>query len=61
MSSKNPQTLGPYILGKTLGEGASCKVKLAKDKDTGKRCAIKILNPKEDFGGLVEAEINTLM
>ena len=39
-----PNTLDEkYILGKTLGRGVSCKVKLAKDIE-GKRYAIKIFN-----------------
>ena len=55
-----PNTLGNYILGKTLGRGASCKVKMAKQKDTGERCALKILEQDQDFQSLIDAEIDTL-
>jgi len=41
-------TLGNYILGKTIGRGASCKVKMAKNK-RGERFAIKILDEEEEF------------
>ena len=43
-----PTTLGNYILGRTLGSGVSCKVKLAKD-ESGTRYAIKILHSDEQF------------
>ena len=55
-----PNTLGNYILGKTLGRGASCKVKMAKNKETGERCALKILDQGEEFDSLLDAEISTL-
>ena len=55
-----PNTLGNYILGKTLGRGASCKVKMAKNKTTGERCALKILDQGEEFDSLLDAEISTL-
>jgi 5'-AMP-activated protein kinase catalytic alpha subunit len=54
-----PTTLGNYILGRTLGSGVSCKVKLAKD-DNGTRYAIKILHQDEQFDELVETEVDTL-
>jgi hypothetical protein len=43
-----PTTLGKYILGRTLGSGVSCKVKLAKD-EAGTRYAVKILHQDEQF------------
>lgn len=54
-----PTTLGQYTLGRTLGSGVSCKVKLAKDAE-GRRYAIKILNNDEAFDELVENEVSTL-
>ena len=54
-----PTTLGKYQLGKTLGKGVSCKVKLAKD-DTGTRYAIKLLNNDDQFEDLIKAEVNSL-
>jgi len=54
-----PTTLGKYTLGRTLGSGVSCKVKLAKD-DSGTRYAIKILHQDEQFQELVETEVDTL-
>jgi len=35
--------VGPFILGKTLGEGATGKVKLGFHKDTGFKAAVKII------------------
>jgi hypothetical protein len=49
-------TLGKYCLGKTLGSGVSCKVKLAKTSD-GKKYAVKILNNDPVFTELIEAEV----
>ena len=54
-----PTTLGKYTLGRTLGSGVSCKVKLAKD-DNGTRYAVKILHQDEQFQELVETEVDTL-
>lgn len=54
-----PTTLGDYTLGRTLGSGVSCKVKLAKDA-SGTRYAIKILHADEQFQELVETEVDTL-
>lgn len=36
--------VGPYELGKTIGEGSFAKVKLARDSRTGAVCAIKVLD-----------------
>jgi hypothetical protein len=47
-----PTTLGKYQLGKTLGSGVSCKVKLARDT-ANKRYAIKIIKSGEVFTELV--------
>ena len=54
-----PNTVGKYTLGKTLGRGASCKVKLAKD-DKGDRFAIKIMYEDGSEDELIEDEIKTL-
>jgi serine/threonine protein kinase len=54
-----PTSLNNYILGRTLGSGVSCKVKLAKDS-AGTRYAIKILHADESFDELVETEVNAL-
>ncbi|KAJ5076889.1 serine/threonine-protein kinase brsk2-like protein [Anaeramoeba ignava] len=39
--------IGNYIIGKTLGEGSSGKVKLGTHKQTGEEVAIKILSKKK--------------
>ena len=52
-------TLGPYQLGRTLGSGVSCKVKIAKDA-SGKKYAIKILNNDPIFAELSKQEVLTL-
>ena len=54
-----PTTLGKYTLGTTLGQGVSCKVKLAKD-NTGQRYAIKILKKDDEFLDLIKTEVNVL-
>ena len=38
-----PAQLGPYSLGRTLGEGTSGKVKLAVQTETNRQCAIKVI------------------
>jgi serine/threonine protein kinase len=37
--------LGDFDIIKTIGTGASCKVKLGIDGKTGKKVAIKMMNP----------------
>lgn len=54
-----PTTLGRYQLGRTLGSGVSCKVKLARDS-TNKRYAIKIIKSGEMFSELISTEVETL-
>lgn len=54
-----PTHLNQYTLGRTLGSGVSCKVKLAKDAG-GTRYAIKILHNDEAFNDLIENEVSTL-
>jgi len=41
-------SIGRFKIGRTLGSGASCKVKLAVDTETGRKVAIKILNGDMD-------------
>jgi len=48
-----------YQLGRTLGSGVSCKVKLAKD-DANNRYAIKLMSKDIDFQELMVAELDTL-
>lgn len=55
-----PTTLGKYILGRELGSGVSCKVKLAKD-DKDIRYAIKIMKPSVQFDELIQTEVQTLI
>jgi len=43
-----PTSLNQYTLGRTLGSGVSCKVKLAKN-NLGKRFAIKIIHSDQSF------------
>ena len=37
--------IGDFDIIKTIGTGASCKVKLGIDTKTGRKVAIKIMNP----------------
>lgn len=48
-----------YELGRKLGEGVSCKVKLARDS-AGTRYAIKIMRPGQDFEECVDNELRVL-
>lgn len=53
-SSKSPDWIGPWRMGKTLGKGSSGRVRLAKNKSTGQMAAVKIVNKtknkKNNFG-----------
>lgn len=40
--------IGKYVLIKTLGEGATCKVKLAQNQETGEKVALKIIKKNID-------------
>jgi len=42
-----PGSIDKYTILKTLGEGASCKVKLAKDSESDTKVAIKLLKSKK--------------
>jgi hypothetical protein len=60
-----PATLGNFILGRTLGTGANSKVKIAENKNTGDKVAIKILKKSETsndakFLELVLTEVKTM-
>ena len=43
-----PGTIGNVEVGKTLGSGASCKVKLGYLKDVNRQVAVKIMNDDMD-------------
>jgi serine/threonine protein kinase len=43
-----PGTIGRFQIMRTLGNGASCKVKLGLDTDTGRKVAVKIMNDSLD-------------
>jgi serine/threonine protein kinase len=43
-----PGNIGKYNVMRTLGSGASCKVKLGLDRETGRKVAIKVMNDKMD-------------
>ena len=46
-------------VGRTLGTGASCKVKIAKDHQ-GNKYAMKILKGNKNFKRFIDAEVDTL-
>lgn len=50
---------GKYELGRTLGEGVSCKVKLARDS-AGARYAIKVMRAGADWQECVDTELGVL-
>ena len=43
-----PGKIGKFQLSRTLGHGASCKVKLGLDTETGSKVAIKLMNDDLD-------------
>ena len=43
-----PKSIGSYSVIKALGEGASCKVKLAVDTRSGTKVALKLMNDISD-------------
>ena len=57
-----PGTLDNYRVLRTLGSGASCKVKLGEEIESGKKVAIKIMSPDMDLDtqNLVLTELNAL-
>ena len=60
----DPQQLGPYRIGRTLGNGGMGSVYEAVDASTGQRVAVKALSPQlaaaEGFRERFEAEIESL-
>lgn len=59
MSAKK---IGQYEISRTLGSGASCKVKLATDTNNGRKVAIKIMSKDldKDVLKLVMTEVEAL-
>ena len=57
-----PGRIGRFEVYKTLGSGASCKVKLGVDTQTGKKVAVKIINDNldEKMKELVMNEVTAL-
>lgn len=51
-----PGHIGKYEIGKTLGQGYSCKVKYSRDTETGEKYAIKIIH--QDKIDLVQNEVD---
>jgi len=43
-----PGKIGRFEIMRTLGTGASCKVKLALDTESGRKVAVKIINDNMD-------------
>jgi serine/threonine protein kinase len=55
-------SIGKYQIGRTLGSGASCKVKLGVDSITGKKVAVKIMKENMDQAdlALIKTEVEAL-
>ena len=51
-----PKSIGNYNIIKALGEGASCKVKLAVDTRSGTKVAIKLM-----YYDIKDSEIHQLL
>ena len=45
-----PGRIGRFQISRTLGQGASCKVKLGLDTETGSKVAIKLMHDDMDEG-----------
>ena len=43
-----PGKIGRFEIIRTLGRGASCKVKLGLDTESGRKVAVKIINDNMD-------------
>ena len=43
-----PGSIDQFEISRTLGHGASCKVKLGLDTTTGQKCAIKVMKSDLD-------------
>ncbi|PRP81323.1 hypothetical protein PROFUN_04558 [Planoprotostelium fungivorum] len=57
--SSHPDTKQePWIVGRTIGQGSSSKVKLGVNMETGKKVALKIIPPDESKKKRLENEIN---
>lgn len=46
-SQFHPQNIGPWRLGKTLGRGATGRVLLATNQNTGQKAAVKVVSKSE--------------
>jgi hypothetical protein len=60
LKNSSQKTLGRFCIGRTLGRGGSCKVKLGYDTENGnQRVAIKIINDDldEDELKMIDMEI----
>lgn len=57
-----PGTIKNYEVLHTMGYGGSCKVKLGLDKISGRKVAIKMMNPSinEAFQQLMSTEIQAM-
>ena len=57
-----PAKLGKYNVLRTLGSGASCKVKMGHDTESGRKVAIKIMNDNldEKMKDLVLTEVKAM-
>ncbi|XP_012573429.1 CBL-interacting serine/threonine-protein kinase 21 isoform X2 [Cicer arietinum] len=60
----SPKTIGKYKLGRTIGEGAFSKVKLAFNSNNGEKVAIKVIDKhmvmKNNLKHQVQSEIRTM-
>jgi len=54
------RSVGPYILGKTLGKGGYGKVKLAVDRRTGEKFALKIMEKNDASWAQLNRELGAL-
>eukprot|EP00210_Caulerpa_lentillifera_P005815 g5561.t1 len=58
LTVKRRRCIGAYILGRTIGEGTTAKVKLGRNKQTQERVAIKVLSKDVINLNSIEKEIS---
>lgn len=60
VSDGPPRSLDAYEIEATLGVGASCKVQAVKEKGTGKKYAVKVIQKNDQFKEQWAVEVRIL-
>lgn len=57
----SPKTIGKYKLGRTIGEGAFSKVKLAFNSNNGEKVAIKVIDKHMVMKNNLKHQVNIIL